>query len=52
MSYGIYGGFSLGFSGRVFFVSYGVLGLPFEAVMDTLLLPIDLTYHEPQKAGQ
>jgi uncharacterized protein YceK len=27
-------------------VTYGLIGLPFEAAMDTLLLPIDLTYDE------
>ena len=29
------------------FVSYGIVGFPFEAALDTLLLPVDLTYQEP-----
>jgi uncharacterized protein YceK len=32
----------------LYFVTYGTIGLPFETAVDTLLLPIDLTYHEPQ----
>jgi uncharacterized protein YceK len=32
----------------VFMVTSCIIGLPFEAALDTLLLPIDLTYHKPR----
>ena len=33
---------------RVGFVAICCVQVPFDVVMDTVLLPIDLTYHEPQ----